>query len=340
MVRRKEKTNKRKYYALMIGVMMVALFTGGSMLQSTYVLDGGWSLEMSIDSMIVNTQPAWPGDAILVEGDADTGYDTVILSVDSLEPVNPNIYSGLVKRADTGAPAIGVSLGSFTQPIPVIDDSVQGEKTYTWSFSGYIIVQTFSAEMEVAEYNFQYVTDTQPSTTVAELGELTINVDVDFNLIEGENAVGTCAISEISTVGTQNMVDFYGVATDYRHPDTSSLKVPAISTLDAAPIWNSAVSADVHIEGDIAAGAEIFEGDMESFNNVVQYEVSFEVVQVVGELDTARFSVPPALNFLPTSADAIIADPTSLVVLMIVVFGVLVVFAGAAYLYGSPKKKP
>jgi len=214
---------------------------------------------------------------------------------------------------------------------------VQGEKTYTWSFSGYIIVQTFSAEMVVDEYNFQYVTDTEPTTTVAELGELTLDIDVDFNLIAGEDAIGTCSISELSTVGTQHMVDFYGVAADYRHPDTSSLKIPAIDELVADEVWNSAVSADVHITGNIAAGAEIFEGDMESFNNVVTYEVSFEVVQVVGELDNARFAVPGILNLFPTSADAIIEDPTSTIIIIVIAVIIIIVFALASYLYGKPE---
>jgi len=329
--------DKRKYYALTLGVLIVALLAGGTMLQATYGLEGDWSLEMSINSMMVNTQDVWPGDAIRVVGDAESGYDTVMLSVDDLEPINP--YGEIVDRSETGTPAIGVSLGSFTQPVPVIDStSTPGSKIYTWSFVGYISVQTFAAIMVVDNYTIDYATETAITNEVAELNTITLDIDVDFNIIAGEDAVGTCVISDVSVTSTQDMIDYYGVSAEYEYSDAASLKVPVVNTLEATANRPSTGHADVTIVGNIASGAEIFEGDMEVYNAVSTYEVSFEVVQVVGELDTARFSVPTVLNFLPTSADAIIEDPTVFYWVAIIVGIILVVFVSASFLYGKPKK--
>ena len=332
---RGKRTDKRKYYALILGVSIVALLAGGTVLQATYALEGGWSLEMSIDSMIINTEDVWPGDAIRVVGDAENGYDTVMLSVDDLKPVNP--YGAEIDRSATGAPAIGVSLGSFTQPVPVIDTtSTPGSKVYTWSFTGYITVQTFAAIMAVDNYTINYVTETAITNEVAELNTITLDIDVDFNIIAGEDAVGTCVISDVVITSTQDMVDYYGVSAEYEYSDAASLKIPVLNTLEAAANRPSTSHADVNIVGDIASGAEIFEGDMELYNAISTYEVSFEVVQVVGELDTARFSVPTILNFLPTSADAMIEDPGILFIMVIVVAVILVVFVSASFLYGKP----
>lgn len=329
------KTDKRKYYALLLGVLMVALLAGGTMLQATYGLEGDWSLEMSINGMNVNTFDVWPGEAIKVEGDAESGYDVVVLSVDDLKPINP--YGEEVDRRETGTPAIGVSLGSFTQPVANIDTtSTPGSKIYTWSFAGEISIQTFAAIMTVDNYTIKYVTETAVTNEVAELNTISLDVDIDFDVIAGEDAVGTCVISNITVTSTQDMIDYYGVSAEYEYSDAASLKVPVLNTLEAILNRPSTGHADVNIVGDIASGAEIFEGDMKLYNAISTYEVSFVVVQEVGELDTARFGVPAILNFLPTSADAIIEDPWSLGWIALIVGVIIVIFLSVSYLYGKP----
>lgn len=329
--------DKRKYYALLLGVLMVVLLAGGTILQATYGLEGDWSLEMSINSMNVNTFDVWPGEAIRVEGDAENGYDFVLLSVDNFtEPTNP--YGVIIDKTQTGHPAIGVSLGSFTQPVAVIDStSIPGSKIYTWSFMGEISIQTFASIMVVDEYLIKYAAESVNSTEVAELGTNNLDIDVDFSIIGGVDAVGTCEISNVSVTDMRGMVDSFGVLADYEYT-SGSFKIPTLNSLEATVNRPTTGHADVNIVGDIAAGAEVFQGDMILYNAISTYEVSFEVVQVVGELDTARFGVPTILNFLPTSADAILEDHWSFYWVAIVVVVAIVIFMLVSYVYGKPTK--
>ena len=302
-------------------------------MQSTYALTDNWSLKMSISDIRINTEDVWPGDAVRVMGDASKGFDLVALNVGDVGPIEP-VPGTTIDRAAMGAPSIAIALGSFTQPVPTIDDkSTPGTKIYTWEFTGYITVQTFAALSSSGDYTLKSGDESVAISQVAELAQLSLSATIDFSFISGDNPKGTCVFEDTTVTGTHTMVDMSGVLAEFQH--ASSVQVPTINSLDATDNL-LADRVSVSIDGEIAAGAEIFDGSMTVYNAYTEFPITFKVIQTVSELEGARFGVPSILNFLPTSADAIEQNPLNAIIIFSVIFGVILAFAAVSFVYGKP----
>lgn len=341
MVKKTYKNNV-KYFALFFGVILVAAVVGSSFLQSTFGLAENWALKMSISDIMIDNQDVWPGDSIRVspeQGGATTGYDLVALSVDGIEPIDPN--GAVIQRYNTGKPALIVSLGGFTQPVATIDStSVQGTKIYTWRFVGFISIQTMAVVANVDDYTFKIDDSLQIVTNeVGELGILDVIITIDFDLMAGDEAKGSCKFENaVSEDGLHRMVDSFGAAADFVYGSTV---VESIDTLD---LDSTTLSNNVKtiITGKIASGAEISSQGIVVYNMYAQYPIDFTVVQTVGEFDTARFMVPSSLQQLPMSFDelfapeALLANLIWFVMLPLLFIGIF--YGIARWAYGDAMK--